>query len=384
MKHFFRTLLILFVSFLLLSSSALACDKCSEETSTSHPYETHSWEETLVVPDEVLLLPTEELLDYFLNSQFLFNDVCLRSVPLTEDNAIDYSIHPAYAELITRSDILLAIEKKANISTKADAPAFIRTKLQSIVSQKSIQKLLSSSPLTKESLHNTLFIDSDPIEKSSARSYAFFINNIGYYNAGTISSVHGNTATVYAPARELNSREISALNSGAAQYGNRVHEPTSRYNCHSYAWYKAQTWNPYWLSNIVPFTSDNACTQVTTPIQDKDIIAYYYNGQLQHSGIVYSKSGGQTIIKSKFGQGGVYLHTPESVPYTHNSIIYYRYHDYAQQYTGNHYHNGSFHYYEKAYVCRVCGKSFGAYYVQMACSGPPCMIPFKIDDLVDR
>lgn len=66
-------------------------------------------------------------------------------------------------------------------------------------------------------------------------------------------------------------------------------------------------------------------------------------------------------------------------------IIYQANHSSSLTYTGNHYHSGNYHYYEKAYVCDHCGSQYGAYYEKVRCSGPPCIRPFAIvEDEVDR
>lgn len=56
-------------------------------------------------------------------------------------------------------------------------------------------------------------------------------------------------------------------------------------------------------------------------------------------------------------------------------IIYKPSHSYSQEYTGNNYHSGAFHYYEYAYVCSACGHTYGAHYTKIKCSGPPCPVP---------
>ena len=141
----------------------------------------------------------------------------------------------------------------------------------------------------------------------------------------------------------------------------------------------------YYIIDYSPFVADSLCQSIAlSSVKANDIVAYKIGGNIVHSATVYYKSGNQLTLKSKFGQAGLYIHNLSSVPYEYDSVSYYRYHDYALQYTGNHYHSGNFHYYEKAYVCRVCGNSYGAFYEKISCSGPPCIIPFKFDNLVDR
>jgi len=65
-------------------------------------------------------------------------------------------------------------------------------------------------------------------------------------------------------------------------------------------------------------------------------------------------------------------------------IIYRPNHSYSLEYTGNHYHSGAFHFFEKAYICNNCGESYGAYYEKRPCAGPPCEIPFSMIGDEDR
>lgn len=65
------------------------------------------------------------------------------------------------------------------------------------------------------------------------------------------------------------------------------------------------------------------------------------------------------------------------------SIYYLTYkaeHSYSLDYTGENYHSGAFHYYQKAYVCSHCGDSYGAYYERIPCGGSPHITPNGIGD----
>ena len=72
-----------------------------------------------------------------------------------------------------------------------------------------------------------------------------------------------------------------------------------------------------------------------------------------------------------------------SVWYESNIIylLYKRNHgNTTYDWTGNHYHSGSYHYYEYTYTCQDCGDVTETVLVKEACSGPPCAIYMKISD----
>ena len=383
MKRFTQTLIFLFISFLLLSFSALACDECVEKEPKSSSRETHTWEDSLKVSDEVLSLPTEELLEYFLNSDFLIMDVVGRSGPMTEET--DYTVYPVYSELIKRTDFVRAIEKKAQSLVKKDSATLEKALFMSFLSQKNTAKSLEQYPETKSYIQKA-FYGQDTVKTKGAGTPVYTQSGIDYYYGGSVYSTSGNAATVLTADREWILDEKTKIDNIYKNYGTKLLSATTKFNCHSYAWYRAKTWNPYYIIDYSPFVADSSCQSVSSSsVKVNDIVVYKKNGLIAHSAVVYQKSGNQLTLKSKFGQAGLYTHSLYSVPYNYDTISYYRYHDYVSEYTGNHYHKGRYHYYKKKYVCRVCGDSYGSHYEKVICSGPPCVLPFAIvGDEVDR
>ena len=220
-------------------------------------------------------------------------------------------------------------------------------------------------------------------ETSGKTRDSFQINGIIYNAGGAVYTLDGTGVFFYRPDRALTDTQIANFNSNNAVYGTRVFEPTAKFNCHSYAWYKTQTWNNYWILYAEPFAGDTYCQEIynTSSVQEKDVIVYwkYDSGQSDsvHSGVVESKVGNQITIKSKFGQAGIYLHTPSSVPYEYDYVTYYRYHHYTNQYTGNNYHSGSRHYFQYADTCTICGHRKNYTWISQYCGGPPCVTPSK-------
>ena len=351
----------------------------------------------LGVPDEIVSTSTIELLEYFLESPFMAQQIYSFSSSF-EEREIDFSCHEAFRELVSREDCIEALESCAgNILYSSEHDELYRTKFEKLLSQTLVKSIISELPSTVTSCPNLQSIyTTSEVVTSAVGDYVDTINGIDYYSAGTISTANGRSVEVCTPERELTSNEIKGFNDGGAYYCNtRLSEPTAVYNCHSYAWYRFSTSNPYWIMDIWQFLDDSGCTPIaSTAAQTKDIIVYLnaYDYPL-HSGVVYNvSSSGELTICSKWGQGGVYLHPIGSVPpdYWSNTntggirYVIFRYHDYANQYTGNQYHSGGRHYFEYADICEVCYKQINTTWTSIICDGPPCAIMMNIKNDEDE
>lgn len=89
----------------------------------------------------------------------------------------------------------------------------------------------------------------------------------------------------------------------------KVRSASSKYNCHSYAWYSTSTSNVYWISDPSPIYS-NASYWIEWRIpmrtlQSGDRITFWSNSSLLHSAVVNSS----TQCTSKLGHYGVYKTT---------------------------------------------------------------------------
>ena len=167
---------------------------------------------------------------------------------------------------------------------------------------------------------------------------------------------------------ELSDTQISNYNQYASTYfpmASPIHQPTAYYNCHSFAWYLASNFNPYWLNDISPFLNDATCTPVApSDAQGNDIIIYLDSyGHVLHSAIIDRiDTNGNIYVISKWGAGGAYNHLISYAPpeYMSNpssgtySYAILRYHDYTNKFTGNEYHTGKQHFYEYANFCKIC------------------------------
>lgn len=126
-----------------------------------------------------------------------------------------------------------------------------------------------------------------------------------------------------------------------------ISQPTTNYNCHSYAWYSQNvSSNSIWLSypNVYYGTLDSSYKRVYDP-KVGDIICYFdldedSEYQNLHSGIIVGLSGetsngvcsdaNRFIVQSKWGMNGMYAHKGDECPYTStyggtaDEVRYYR------------------------------------------------------------
>ena len=96
------------------------------------------------------------------------------------------------------------------------------------------------------------------------------------------------------------------------------------------------------------------------------------------------KPGGYAILQYKYYpdnsknwtfesyDGSNYFTTDMVYSGTIYYLLYKNVHSLTYKATGDHYHSGSYHYYEYAYVCSDCGAESGNTWKKRACSGPPC------------
>lgn len=169
--------------------------------------------------------------------------------------------------------------------------------------------------------------------------------------------------SVIAFSEDLSTTDIEYLNVNFDNLflnATRLSTSTRYYNCHSYAWYKSMTTNPYWMNDPSAYYTDESYYEVSQP-QAGDIICYYdSSNSILHSGAIISIdstiNGLSSIIEeSKWGSCGLYRHRADYCPYMPNYggdtayVKYYRHtrHTYNQECE---YYNNSYH---KTYC--LCG-----------------------------
>ena len=329
------------------------------------------------------------------------DDVILSAVVKNFPHVRDFSGDDGFKELITRDDLPEVLEAYAEYLSSPDyVPPVLNYEKEifgDIIRQWEVIDTVNDAVISDSSQYPALqkMYSSYDIDLTSVVQ-SFTLYDITYTRTGSVQTADGRSVDAYTAQRQLTDSEINDLNVfGATVYGaTRVGSPTAYYNCHSFAWYKASSSNPYWIRSADKFITDSECTYIgtgptSTSAQVNDIIVYYNSsGNAIHSGIITAvTSDGVLTVKSKWGQGGTYVHAVNNVPAeyrpngTANTRIY-RYHDYEYQYTGQNYHQGSRHYFQYATKCTVCFAQKGdAVWKFKACSGSPCVSPASIPDI---
>lgn len=345
-------------------------------------------------PDEISTGDTKDFLEWFLTCDSIRMAVSGRLLSSPRVGPIDLSVYPAYRELITRTDLMPSII--AFLSENGDNIDEFRGALSALLQQPEIQALMNDATGNTANLFNNLnLLQSTTTNIAETSQYAFTINDIAYYyNGKNITSANNKSAKSYAAERNLNSNEIAAFNSIANSCGAiTVLTPSSKYNCHSFAWYKSSYMNTTWMDTegLLAFMSDSGCSRIAeSQLQEKDIVVYvrrisndsYYP---LHSGYIYTNEDSQITVCSKWGQGCVALHEISNVPLdyrdTASSVIcfFYRYHDFEYSYTGNNYHFDNKHYYEYKDKCSLCSLTQGdSNWTSLPCTGPTCITPWSL------
>ncbi len=343
---------------------------------------------------------TTDMLTDFISNEEVVQAIVFKNVPLIAN----FSGLDKFKELVARDDLLDALESYAEYLSQPDyIPPALDQEAQifaDLLGQWTIIDTANAAVISDSSQYPNLqrMYSSHGVDLTSTTAQIFTVNGIRYTRAGSVQTAGGKSVDGYTPARQLTDTQIRNLNaqgdaiSGATRVGN----PAADYNCHSYAWYKQSTSNPFWILDEEIFESDSECTYIgtgptSTSAQVNDTIVYYDgSGNAIHSGIITAvTSDGVLTIKSKWGQGGIYVHSVNAVPSSYRPqgssttrTKIYRYHDYKYQYTGQNYHQGSRHYFQYATKCTVCFAQKGeAVWKFKACSGSPCVLPASVPDM---
>lgn len=110
-----------------------------------------------------------------------------------------------------------------------------------------------------------------------------------------------------------------------ADYPNatRIASATRHYNCHSYAWYWQSTSNTIWMDYPDKYMSDGSYTK--TPVAGVGYRMYYPGGSTgTHSAVIIGSSGRSVTVKSKWANGGLYIHYYDDCPYDSYGVEIYR------------------------------------------------------------
>lgn len=182
-----------------------------------------------------------------------------------------------------------------------------------------------------------------------------YIINTDYVNS-SVQTWKGNTVETIMPVSEFPARVKEYLRERSPSYVTVVRDASLKYNCHSYAWYSTASNNPHWINHPGAFLNDG--TYIQSNWKAGDIIVYYQNGNVVHSGIITQKNSntisGITVV-SKWGYNPLYSHRGDLCPYYDDNssctVVVYRvckhsssYHNYSTNSVATH-----------SLSCSVCG-----------------------------
>ncbi len=109
-----------------------------------------------------------------------------------------------------------------------------------------------------------------------------------------------------------------------------IRDPNKYYNCHSYAWYSTASNNTVWIPDPERYMHDGSYYQSYFPYANYKVFIHNNGTEVgndgntlgDHSGIIYSVSGSNIIITSKWGSLGLYRHNLYNSPYSGNFTQY--------------------------------------------------------------
>lgn len=115
-----------------------------------------------------------------------------------------------------------------------------------------------------------------------------------------------------------------------------IRSATTKYNCHSYAWYSTSSANKYWINDPSRYIRSatflkkqtSGFNSLPSGISVNDRAVYKSGNTIIHSAIVNSTSSANSRLISKWGSYGLYTHSLTKCPYyqgnSNVSISYYR------------------------------------------------------------
>lgn len=135
---------------------------------------------------------------------------------------------------------------------------------------------------------------------------------------GILNQTYDDLHITIADAREVQAGFLN--NYPSAQLITDISDNTSKYNCHSYAWYSRLPSNNFWFEDPTPYMTDGSYIRGTAA---KDAIVYWStsSGGSVHSGVIVTPASGgvASIVNSKWEYTGVFQHYVNDCPYSNAS-----------------------------------------------------------------
>ncbi len=299
---------------------------------------------------EQLLLPTEELIDEILTYPYLVELFCSNTPDVSAYDSLVRNYN-GLAELQTREDaasVMILKLKEAIIEPNCLSDLYLMILLSEPIYQSRLtasERTILNQTIDSRDDTKTAILKStqDDINNSantySSREIAFTVNGFSYVHSNRYAMTTGGSAvSLYSALSDYSESEKTAIaNNTASLLGIEVLGcATSKYNCHSYAWYQKSTLNSYWVATISDFQADAHCTQIANARVGAIVVYLDQNYQPLHSAVISSINGSIIMCKSKWGADGLFEHAINNVPaaYSYNgSSIRYRIYDYDKNHS---------------------------------------------------
>lgn len=294
-KMFFITFFLLFI---LLTSAYAFATSVDELDKAENNFIAQA--ESKIREDDTSLNTSERLakLDVFLESPAKIRsqkllEIILKhpfiGIPLAYDNPVDGLNYLAENYSPLREFLL-----------RPDASIAVNSMLE--------QSRLTEYPFIEETFLKTLLLRLNANPELSARAYVT-----------TVNTPMGTPVQALVRGEELSAADKATMNSYMAAnfpYATRISDPTTNYNCHSYAWHSNSTFNTYWINDPTAYMVDTS--YIPTSSNARVTRVYYpYGG---HSAL---RLAAHSTVISKWGAFGLYSHASGYCPYNSSGLSYW-------------------------------------------------------------
>lgn len=250
----------------------------------------------------------EQLIEELLESSFNMSHVYCNSPENYEDIV---RTNPYVQEILSRNGGVAAL--LACYEANSDLDYKPKSALESLLHSGAVREAATSLELEKIAVQNEILMSANDVD-------SFYIKRIKYTRSSEYNFTPGRLAvSLYDAERQLNAEEIAEYKTELISHRSAtcLAEPNAYYNCHSYAWYQANTSNRYWIPSAETYTYDPHI--VCSPTAKVGMrVLYSKNETYVHSGVVSQiKSDGTILVESKWGQGSLIQHEIDDVPDTY-------------------------------------------------------------------
>ena len=165
----------------------------------------------------------------------------------------------------------------------------------------------------RQRIINQLLTDNTIANSQSMYSSAF---------SGYVQTPNGTNVGYYSYDEAITAADIQEFEDYLSKYystATLLRNPTTKYNCHSYAWYSTSASNTKWIPYADSYMNDGSYEERSKwgNIFTGDKV-YYSKSGYEHSGIVYNNSSlnyKNVWVTSKWGAMGLVRHLINNCPY---------------------------------------------------------------------